>query len=434
MYSHITNDRIKTIISYNTENIKCRNEKKQHPQFPIFGVYISFDLWYNIIMCFSIYCIHIMWIRSMMMERDSIIIRTSVIGIVSNVLLASFKAAVGLIAGSIAIVLDAVNNLSDALSSVITIIGTKLAGKKPDKEHPYGHGRVEYITAVVIAVIVLYAGLTSLIESVKKIISPETPDYSPASLIIVGSAVAVKLILGRYVRSTGEKVSSDSLVASGKDALMDAVISASTLAAAVIFLAAGVSLEAWLGAMISIVIIRAGIEMLRESISDILGERADGEFTKQIRQTVASFPEVSGVYDLILHNYGPDMMIGSVHIEVPDVMTADRIDVLERSISAKVMEEHGVILAGIGIYSVNTTNDRAAQIHEDIRRTVMAHEFGLQMHGFYLDDEKKNITFDIILDFAAPDREKLYNEIRDEIGSKYPDYKVSVTLDVDVSD
>ena len=131
------------------------------------------------------------------MQRDQIIIRTSVIGILANVLLAGFKAAVGVISGSIAVVLDAVNNLSDALSSVITIVGTKLAGRRPDKKHPYGYGRIEYITAVVISVIVLYAGVTSLVESIKKIIHPEQPDYSVVSLVIIGAAVVVKVLLGR---------------------------------------------------------------------------------------------------------------------------------------------------------------------------------------------------------------------------------------------
>ena len=166
------------------------------------------------------------------LSREKTIIRTSVIGIAANVLLAAFKAGAGLVTHSIAIVMDAVNNLSDAGSSLITIVGTRLAGKAPDKKHPFGHGRVEYLSAMIIAVIVLYAGLTSLTESVKKIISPETPDYTPVSLVIVGVAVIVKILLGRYVKSVGEKVNSDSLVNSGQDATMDAVISASTLAAA----------------------------------------------------------------------------------------------------------------------------------------------------------------------------------------------------------
>ena len=219
-------------------------------------------------------------------SREKTIVRTSVIGIIANVLLAAFKAVVGLLSNSIAIVLDAVNNLSDAGSSLITIIGTKLAGKEPDRKHPFGYGRIEYLTAMVISGIILYAGITSLIESVKQIIHPETPDYSAVSLIIVAVAVVVKIVLGRYVRTTGEKVRSDSLVNSGKEAMLDAVISTATLVAAGIFLIFHVSLEAWLGAVISIIIIKSGIEMLRDTISPILGEQNDPELARNIKKTV----------------------------------------------------------------------------------------------------------------------------------------------------
>ncbi|MBQ7606153.1 MAG: cation transporter, partial [Firmicutes bacterium] len=193
-------------------------------------------------------------------SRKKTIIRTSIVGILANVMLALFKAGVGFISNSIAIVLDAVNNLSDALSSVITIVGARVAGREPDKKHPFGHGRVEYISALAIGGIVLYAGVTSLVESVKKIIHPVTPDYAISSLIIVAAAVLVKIGLGLYVKSSGEKVNSDSLINSGKDALLDAVISAATLAAALVFTFTGMSLEAYLGALISLAIIKAGIE------------------------------------------------------------------------------------------------------------------------------------------------------------------------------
>ncbi|WP_373602482.1 cation diffusion facilitator family transporter [Parafannyhessea umbonata] len=175
------------------------------------------------------------------------IVRTSVLGIGANVLLAAFKAVVGMLTHSIAVTMDAVNNPSDAMSSVITIVGTKLAGKAPDRNHPLGYGRVEYLSATVISIIVLYAGVSSLIESVKGIVSPQTPSYTPTSLVIIAAAVVVKLVLGRHVKATGERVGSDSLVASGADALFDAVLSASTLAAAAaaVFITTGFAIEAW---------------------------------------------------------------------------------------------------------------------------------------------------------------------------------------------
>ena len=158
------------------------------------------------------------------MDRSQEIIRTSWIGIAANVLLAGFKAAVGILASSVAIVMDAVNNLSDALSSVITIVGTKLSQRPADRKHPFGFGRIEYFSAIIIAVIVLSAGITSLIESVKKIFDPTEPEYTTTTLVVIVVAIVVKLILGQYVKKKGEQLKSDALIASGSDALFDAVI------------------------------------------------------------------------------------------------------------------------------------------------------------------------------------------------------------------
>ena len=367
-------------------------------------------------------------------SRDKVIIRTSIIGILANVFLASFKAVVGLTANSIAIVMDAVNNLSDAASSVITIVGTKLAGKEADRKHPFGYGRIEYMSAMVISLLVLYAGITAFVESVKKIISPDTPDYSTAVLVIVAVAVAVKIVLGRYVKSVGEKVNSDSLINSGEDAVLDSVISAATLAAAAIYLMFGVSLEAWLGAAIALVIIRSGFEMLKDTLSKILGERADAQLARDIKQTIISYPEVSGAYDLIMHNYGPDSYNGSVHIEVPDTLSADDLDKLIRKISVDVYHKHDVILTAIGVYSINTKDPEAAAARERVWHIVSENPYVLQMHGFYLDKKEKILRFDIVVSFDAKDRKQVYREICEKVQKEYPEYTLRVTMDTDFSE
>lgn len=367
-------------------------------------------------------------------SRDQIIVRTSIVGIAANVLLAAFKAAVGVLSNSIAIVLDAVNNLSDALSSVITIVGTKLAGKPADRKHPLGYGRIEYLSAMIISVIVLYAGISSFTESVRKIVHPEKADYSAYALIIVAVAVAVKILLGRYVKGVGVKVNSDSLINSGEDATLDSIISASTLAAAAIYITTGLSLEAWLGAVISVVIIKSGIEMLRDTLSQILGQRADSSLTRQIKEIITSFDGVNGAYDLILHDYGPDRYQGSVHIEVPDTWTADAIDRTERAVAAKVYRETGVLLTGIGIYSMNTKDDEAHRMQNAVTRAVMGTEHVIQIHGFYVDMLQKQMRFDIIVDFAAEDRKAVYREAVDKVQALYPDYQLTVIMDSDISD
>lgn len=367
-------------------------------------------------------------------SREKTIIRTSIIGIIANVLLAAFKAVVGLMANSIAIVLDAVNNISDAGSSLITIVGTKLAGREPDKKHPFGYGRIEYLSAMIISVIVLYAGISSLIESVKKIIHPQAADYSALSLIIVAAAVVVKILLGRYVKRVGQRVNSDSLINSGQDASLDSIISASTLAAAAIYLIFHISLEAWLGAVISIVIIKSGIEMLRDTISKILGEHNDLELARQIRQTITGFDGVQGVYDLVLNNYGPDNWNGSVHIEIPDTYTADQVDQLIRDITMKVLCDHHVLLTAIGVYSTNTKDPDVIRIRQAVQKIVFAHEHVRQMHGFYVLKDRKEMRFDVVISFDAGDRHAVYKEVIEDVQRAFPDYQLQVALDTDFSE
>ena len=370
--------------------------------------------------------------KSPAINRDGVIIRTSILGILTNVLLAAFKAFVGFASNSIAVTLDAVNNLSDALSSVITIVGTKLAAKLPDKKHPLGYGRIEYLSAMIVSGIVLYAGITAGVESVKKIIHPEKPAYSLTSLLIIAVAVVVKIALGSYVKKQGERVNSGSLVASGSDALSDAMLSGSVLLCAILFQFTGLSLEPYVGAVIALFIIKSGIEMMTETLDDILGARADSEKTNKIKKLLAEEPEVRGAFDLVLYNYGPDRDLASVHLELPDVMTVREVDALTRRVEAKVMRETGVILTGVGVYSYNTSDDEAAKIRDEVRRIVMAHDWAVQFHGFYIDLTKKFMTFDVVMSFDIRPAEGL-KTIRAELERAFPDYSIDIAPDVDVS-
>ena len=365
--------------------------------------------------------------------REKTIVRTSFLGIGANVLLAAFKAFIGIVSNSIAITLDAVNNLSDAFSSVITIVGTKLAAKPADKKHPFGYGRLEYLSAMVISVIILYAGVTSLVESVKKIISPAEPEYTLPSIIILSVAVIVKIVMGLHVKSVGQKVNSDSLVASGKDAIMDSVISIATIIAAIVFIFTGFKLEAYLGLIISIMIIKAGFETMKETISEILGERASEDLIKGIKESVLSVDGVLGVYDLVLNNYGPDSFVASVHIEVADETTAVELDKIQWKISEKVYLNHGVSIAAIGIYPSNTSSTKTSQIQNQLKTLLADYPEVIEMHGLYLNDEDKFFRMDIIINFDAKDRYGLYKEIYEKVCTMLPEYKVIVNLDLDFS-
>ena len=365
--------------------------------------------------------------------RNKKIVSTSVIGIVTNFFLALFKAIVGLLSGSIAIVLDAINNISDVASSVITIIGTKLANKRPDKKHPFGHGRIEYLSSLVISIIIIYAGITSFIESIKKIINPNKLNYTFFSIIVVVVAIFVKIFLGLYVKKKGEELNSSSLVNSGNDALLDSVISFSTLLAALIFLVSGFSVEAYLGVIISLIIIKSGFGMIMESVSSILGERVDVELIRSVKQTILEFKEVLGVYDIIFNNYGPNSYYGSVHIEIANTYTIDQVDELLRNITKKVYEKSGVVLSAIGIYSVDETNKSAIKARKRITKLIDKYNNILQIHGFYYNDSKKIIQFDMVVSFDEKNQLKLYNDIYEKVLELYPEFEIIISIDSDFS-
>ena len=366
-------------------------------------------------------------------RRSRIIVRTSIIGILVNVLLASLKAFVGVIVGSIAVILDAINNLSDALSSVVTILGAKLANKKPDKKHPLGYGRIEYISAMIVSAIVLYAGVTAMVESIKKIIEPTDASYSTISLVLIGVFVLTKIILGKYVTSQGKKAGSSSLVASGKDALFDAILSFSVLVCAIINLTLHFSLEAYVGIIISVFIIKSAIEMMLETINDILGRRVESDLSKQIKEIVTSVEGVLGAYDLLVNNYGPNKDYASIHIEVADTLTASEIDEIMRNVQAKVYQETNIVLSGISIYSTNTKDPDIIKIKEKIKNIAFSHEGVLEFHGFYINKEEKDIRFDIVMSFTI-DHKETVNLICNEIKELYPDYSIYIVPDVDLSD
>lgn len=360
--------------------------------------------------------------------RGAEIIRAGVIGIVVNVVLAALKAVMGMAVHSMAMVFDAVNNLSDALSSIIIIAGMKYASKKPDKKHPLGHGRAEYLTSLVIAALVLYAGINTLIRSVQAILHPVTPAYSTASLVMITAAVIGKVLLGRYLRSMGRRVRSDALVSSGVDALSDALLSLSVLVSALLFIYAHINLDAWASMMISAFIIRAGVGMLRDSADEVLGKRLAPGLVSNIRETVCADKDVLGAYNLILHSYGPEKMIGSLYVEVPETMTAAEIDRMQRRIAERVFEEHGVLLTGIGIYSCDPGSD---DMRDRIVEIVRRHDGVLQVHGFFLDKEKMRAGFDLVLDYGMEDREEAFAAICEEVRAQFQEYEMQITMGID---
>lgn len=364
-------------------------------------------------------------------KRTKQIIKVSIIGIVANIFLSAFKALVGILAGSIAIIVDSANNLSDAASSIVTLIGAKLADKDPDHNHPFGHGRIEYLSAMAIGALVLYAGIASLIESIKKIITPITPDYSAKTLIVVITAIFVKIFLSWFFQKKGKKLNSQSLTNSGKDAVLDVAIAVTTLAAAIIFMTTGHSIEAYLATGIAVVIIRSGIVMLKEAASSVLGERPDPKLIKAVKRHIEAIHGVYGSHDLVLNNYGPDTHVGSVNIEIDDRMTANEIDNLSRQIAKVIYEKDNVTLSSIGVYARNNKDAWVAQKYDELVSRLKQLDNVMEIHGFYIVEGNKTLRYDVVVSFEEKNLRQLYAKVLEITKEVFPEYEAQVVLDSD---
>lgn len=296
-----------------------------------------------------------------------------------------------------------------------------------------GYGRIEYLSSMIVAAIVLYAGITSLVESIKKIIHPQEAEYSIISIVIIAVAVVVKFILGKYVKRQGEKVDSGALIASGADSIFDSILSLSVFISAIIYMIWSISLEAYVGVLLSGFIIKAGIEMMMETINHIIGQRQDKEISNKIKDLINEEKQVIGTYDLILFNYGPDKYYATVHLELPDTMSVAEVDQLTRRLQLKVYKKMEIILIGVGVYSYNTKDEEASRIRNDVQKLVLSHDWALQLHGFYIDIEQKNMRFDVIVSFEK-DFKDAVEIITDEVQQKYPDYKILMIPDIDITD
>lgn len=365
--------------------------------------------------------------------REKAIANTSIVGIIVNLGLAAAKGAVGIMSNSVAITMDAVNSLTDSVSSAVTLVGTKLSTHPPTKNHPFGFGRIEYMTALIVSIVILYAGVSAMIESVEHIIQPSDPDYPVIVFVVLALAVVIKLILGGYMIAMGRKTNSAALSGSGKDSMYDAMLTLSVLVSAVIFTFFEISIDAYVGVVISLFILKTGVEIMIGSFGDMFGRRSDSDVTKKIKEIVRSEPGVNGAYDLVINNYGPGRDYASIHVEVDSSMTAEEIDDLSRKLQMRVMEGTQVALTAIGIYSVDNNDAETVAMKEKVKDIVMAHDWALEMHGFHLDREKMIIRFDVVLSFGV-DRGEALETLVSEVSKEFPDYRLAIILDVDLSD
>ena len=366
--------------------------------------------------------------------RNKKIIKTSIIGIIANFILAIFKVVVGFLSGSIAIILDAVNNLSDTLSSIVTIIGVKFANRAPDKNHPLGHGRFEYLGAAIIATVISYIGFTAIFESIGKIINPNEVNYTFITFLVVSVSVIIKILLGCYYKKIAKQVDSDSLKNSGFDAMMDALISAATIVAGFIYVIWGISIEAYLATLISVFIIYSGFRMLRESFSVILGERVDSDLSRRIKQAICEIDGVYGAYDLLIHDYGTGRSYASVNIDVLDTLSVVEVDDISREVRRLVGQRFRIYVSSVGIFPINTKDKHTVEVRNNIKAMMLMNDHIRQIHGFRIDEKAKEITFDVVIDFSVKDQNALRRRIIKELKRVYPDYHFVISIDLDFSD
>lgn len=363
-------------------------------------------------------------------ERTGIINRTSILGIVVNVLIAGVKIAAGLLASSVAIVSEGVNNAADALTSVLTMVGTRLAGRHPDAKHPFGYGRIEYLTGLVVAVVIIVSGVQMLIESVKLIFRPEELSISYVSLAIVAVSAVVKFFLGLYTIARGRVVQSDALVGVGLECRGDSYISIITIGVAVVFLLTGVSLDAYAGVVMSAIILKAGVEVLLKIVSELIGRPGEKELATKIYQLVRATPGVVGAADMMLHNYGPNAWSGSVNVEIDHAKSVGEVYAMLHELQLGIMHEEHVTIV-FGVYAVDDDHVETRRIRRTILEYVKAHEHVKSFHAVYLEPGTNRLYCDLVVDYELADWGALRADFLDYMKAKVPGRDVVLTVETE---
>lgn len=363
-------------------------------------------------------------------SREGVIAATSALGIAVNILIAVAKVIVGLLASSIAIVSEGVNNASDALTSVLTLVGTKLAKKHPDSKHPFGYGRIEYLTSLVISILILVTGIEMLTSSVKLVFHPEELSISYLSLIIVAVSAVIKFFLGIYTIKMGKKAGSGALEAVGMDCRNDSFVSVVTILSAVVFLVFNKSIDAYAGIFTSLIIVKAGLEVLRDTVSELLGRPGEKELATKMYNEILKTEGIIGAADMMLHNYGPDAYSGSVNIEIDHSKTVGEIYQFIHRLQLRIMHEYNVTMV-FGIYAVDNDHGYIKELRRTIAKFVSATEHVSSFHAVYLEPDTNKLYCDLIVDYDLRDWEELEKQFKEYIKEYYPDKEIVLTIETE---
>lgn len=363
-------------------------------------------------------------------SREGIISGTSALGIIVNLLIAAMKVILGMLANSIAIISEGVNNASDALTSVLTLVGTKLAGKKPDAKHPFGHGRIEYLTSLTIAILIIVTGVEMLISAVGLIFNPEEMDISIVALVAVAISAVIKFFLGIFTIKQGKRADSGALVAVGLDCRNDSFVSVITILSAVVFLVFDFSIDAYVGVFTSLLILKAGVEVLLETLSELLGRPGDAELAAKLYKEIRATEGVLGAADMMLHNYGPEAYSGSVNIEIDHEKTVGEIYEIIHALQLRIMREYKVTMV-FGIYAVDNDHEDVKQIRKTIADFVVGQEHVKSFHAVYLDPNSPRLYCDLIVDYDLKDWESLRGEFTAYMGEHFPQNEIVLTVETE---
>lgn len=355
---------------------------------------------------------------------------TGIMGIVLNFLLFSGKLFAGIITSSISVIADAINNLSDTGSSVITMVGFKLAGRPADSEHPFGHGRIEYIASLFVSALILFMGFELEKGSVEKIITPEDISFNVISLVILGLSLLVKLYIFLYNRKIGSLISSSTMKATALDSLSDCISTGAVIAGLIVYLVWGINIDGYVGVLVGLFIFKTGIESIKESITPLIGEKAEKEYIDEIRETALSFENVIGIHDLIIHNYGVGQNMISFHAEVPAEMdfieAHEMIDIVENEMKKK----YGCVT--IHMDPVLKDTEQSLMYKKLVNDIIAGVNNNISIHDFRMTDGNvnKNLIFDVEVPFGIKESDE---EIKNRIveGIKAHDSNLNVVIAVD---
>ena len=374
------------------------------------------------------------WIYKLLRQepgnRDSVVVVTSALGIIANILIAGLKVSIGVLASSIAIVSSGVNNATDALTSVLTLVGTKLSAKRPDEKHPFGYGRIEYLTSLVIAGMILFSGLEMLQSSVDRIFHPAQMYISTIMLSIIAVTAVIKYFLGVYMIRTGERVDSGALVAVGIEGRNDAYVSLMTLLSAGLFLVLGWDIDAYAGVFTSVIILKAGFDVLRETVSVLLGKPGQEELAREIYKELRADPMVVNAADMMLHNYGPETWSGSVNLEINHDVTVGEVYQQLHQLQLRIMHEYKVTMV-FGIYAVDNDHERIRQLRQEVAAFIQTQEHVCSFHALYIEPGTERIYCDFVVDYKLKDWDGLERQFKAYLAERYPNSQVELTVETE---